>query len=136
MKMTLVREPSERGRTFGVLFVNGRYQCFTLEDEQRMTKIAGVTCIPAGTYKVSITYSPKFDRRLPLIHDVPGFTGIRIHTGNTASDTEGCILPGLGRQGDAIVLSKPAFDQLFALIEKADLAKELITIKVMDPMEA
>jgi len=85
------REPSERG-TLGDLFGNGVWCSFTLEDPKRSKKIAGDTCIPAGTYKIVMSYSNRFQRILPLLLDVPGFEGIRIHGGNTKEDTHGCIL--------------------------------------------
>ena len=102
------------------------YQFFsnTLEDTVRdldhdgvdEVKIFGETSIPYGTYKVTITYSPKFQRDLPLVNNVPGFDGIRIHPGNTAVDTEGCILVGVNDQGGMIHHSKDTFDKLFKIM--------------------
>lgn len=112
MELLLVREPSSDEATLGVLFVDGAFECFTLEDVVRPVKVKGATAIPAGRYRVRVTFSPRFRRLLPLVEDVPGFEGIRFHAGNSAADTEGCILPGTGRMGDRVVGSRVAFDAL------------------------
>ena len=78
--------------TMGVMLVDGSFFGYTLEDPIRDTKIKDETAIPAGRYKVSVTYSPHFKRDMCLIENVPNFEGIRIHGGNTTSDTSGCIL--------------------------------------------
>lgn len=116
MKLKLVREPSSDTTTLGNLFVNGVWECHTLEDKVREVKEAGVTAIPKGTYKVIITWSPRFKRQLPLLINVPGFDGIRIHPGNTHQDTEGCILVGTKVQGEMILESRKAFDKLYQKI--------------------
>ena len=106
MEIRLQRIARERDCTIGRLSIDGVYCCDTLEDTDRdlgphaslneivVKKVAGKTAIPAGRYKVVVSWSPRFKRTLPLLVDVPGFEGIRIHAGNTAADTEGCILPG------------------------------------------
>ena len=84
--------------TIGKLYIDGAYFCDTLEDTVRTgEKIAGKTAIPAGTYKVKMTWSPRFKRYLPEILNVPNFSGVRIHAGNSALDTEGCVLLGLNK---------------------------------------
>lgn len=82
--------------TIGGLRIDGRFECFTLEDAVRApgVKIAGETAIPAGRFQVVITPSARFKEDLPLLVDVPGFEGIRLHAGNTHDDTEGCLLVG------------------------------------------
>lgn len=84
--------------TVGRLFIDGKYFCDTLEDRYRdldsEKKIYGETAIPEGIYEVRVTWSPKFKRNLPLLFGVPHFEGIRIHRGNFAKDTHGCILVG------------------------------------------
>lgn len=88
---------SERARNIiGELFVNGEFFCYTLEDEIRPdgAKLYGVTCIDAGKYKVALTMSNRFKRIMPLLIDVPGFAGIRMHGGNTEAHTLGCLLVG------------------------------------------
>jgi hypothetical protein len=97
--MVLTREASQDGATLGSLAIDGHHVCHTLEDEVRPpgVKVPGRTAIPAGRYRVVVTSSPRFKRRLPLLREVPGFDGVRIHRGNTARDTEGCILVGYAR---------------------------------------
>lgn len=127
MTLRLVREPSRNGATFGVLFVDGRFECFTLEDEVREVaqqpvsawKVAKQTAIPAGRYRIIVTPSVRFHRPLPLLVDVPGFSGVRIHPGNTTADTEGCLLVGLDRDGDRVLRSRLAFERLFPQLEQA-----------------
>lgn len=97
--------------TIGKLYIDGAYFCDTLEDTVRTgEKIAGKTAIPAGTYKVKITWSPRFKRYLPEILNVPNFSGVRIHAGNSALDTEGCVLLGLNKVKARVVCSKNAVE--------------------------
>lgn len=86
--------------TVGELYLNNEFYCYTLEDAVRPTKIYGKTAIPRGRYKVEITHSPRFRTHLPLLINVPNYVGVRIHAGNTALDTEGCLLVGLGLMRD------------------------------------
>ena len=113
MKLVLQRQPSTAACTLGRLFVDGEPECWTLEDVVRppRVKVDRATAIPPGTYRVEVTHSPRFGVRLPLLHDVPGFVGIRIHPGNTADDTEGCILVGTDRGRNAILRSRAAARQ-------------------------
>lgn len=131
MNITIRRERSTAKSTTGVLKA-GDFQCFTLEDVVRPKKIHGETAIPAGTYKVIVNFSPRFHKALPLLLDVPGFSGIRIHPGNKAADTEGCILPGLTRSVDWVGQSAAAFSALFARIRAAIAAGEAVTITIED----
>lgn len=104
MTLVLTRKWAEADATIGELVIDGMTECLTLEDEARPEKIAGKTAIPAGRYRVVLTpsgrvkagglWSPRADCALPLLENVPNFTGIRIHAGNSAKDTEGCILVG------------------------------------------
>src|SRR5574343_976097 len=95
MKLELIRHAIKDTYTIGKLFIDGTYFCDTLEDYVRAgEKVFGKTAIPTGTYDVQITYSNRFKQPMPLLIDVPGFSGIRIHPGNTAEDTHGCILVG------------------------------------------
>jgi Family of unknown function (DUF5675) len=93
---------------------------YTLEDVLRLdgVKVPGATCIPAGTYEVIINFSQRFGRPMPLLLDVPGFQGIRIHSGNTAADTEGCVLVGQERGEDVVTNSRMAFAPLFSKIKE------------------
>src|SRR3990167_2920504 len=105
MIVRLMREPSREGATHGSLYVDGQWLCWTLEDEIRDVKVAGQTAIPAGTYPVRVTTSQRFQRRTPELLEVPGFSAIRIHGGNTVADTEGCVLVGKDRQPGRVLQS-------------------------------
>jgi hypothetical protein len=106
--------------TIGELLVDGIFECFTLEDVERAVKIKGETAIPKGTYKVIINQSNRFKRLLPLLIGVPNFEGVRIHSGNTNHDTEGCILVGQSRNKNFIGQSRKAFEKLFKKMQKAE----------------
>lgn len=120
--------------TIGELLVNDKHLCDTLEDRVRPEgeKVYGKTAIPEGTYEVKLTHSPRFKKTLPEILNVPNFSGIRIHTGNSSKDTEGCILVGTwdGEKEDWVGNSRMAFDELMALLEEATNNKEKVTITV------
>ena len=122
MELTLKRVALKDTYTIGRLYVDGEYFCDTLEDKVRPDgiKVYGETAIPAGTYKVVITYSNRFKRLLPLLQNVPMFEGIRIHPGNTSADTHGCLLVGINTEKGKITQSKITFEKLFKLLEKAD----------------
>lgn len=119
MKLVLSRKEYGDTSTLGDLYVDGEWESVTLEDaiQPNDVKIPGQTCIPDGTYTVVITPSPKFKRDLPLLVNVPGFDGIRIHPGNTPDDTAGCLLVGENYQMIAgvpfLMHSGRAFDRLF-----------------------
>ncbi len=138
MNLQLIRYPSKGGATRGVLFIDGRAFCMTLEDETREVpgkpvaawKVPGQTAIPRGTYAVQITPSARFKRDLPLVVGVPGFDGIRIHPGNTAADTEGCILVGQPSGPYDVAKSRDTFEPLFAALCLARDRGEQITLKV------
>lgn len=131
MEMRLVRKELTNNSTMGELSVNGKFECFTLEDRVRPVKIKGETAIPLGAYEVVVTFSNRFKKPLPLFLDVPGFEGIRIHPGNTKKDTEGCILVGQTKSKDMVGKSRAAFDILFAKI-KAAAQKEKIFIEIVN----
>jgi len=136
MKILLERTTYTDKSTIGKLYINGVFQCFTLEDkdrnlEQQGEKVYGETAIPRGKYDVVITYSKRFRTELPLLVDVPQFEGIRIHPGNFSGDTEGCILVGSGTAPDRLFNSRAAFNALFQRLEIAYAKGEEITIEVM-----
>jgi hypothetical protein len=118
--------------TIGTLYVDMKAECFTLEDQVRPAgeKVPGKTAIPAGVYNVVITPSNRFKRDLPLLQNVPGFEGIRIHPGNTAEQTDGCILVGAAKMPDAVTHSREAFERLFQKIKESLGAGEKVTIEV------
>lgn len=120
MTMELRRVDLTDERTIGELRIADLFECYTLEDAVREgPKVPGKTAIPAGTYRVTMSVSQRFQRRLPLVEQVPGFTGIRIHAGNTDADTEGCILVGRGRGADSLTDSRVALEALVVKIEAA-----------------
>jgi len=123
MLIEVKRPPSNDKCTIGKLYVNGVFECDTLEDVVRPKKIAGQTAIPAGEYDVIINMSNRFKRLLPLLVNVPNFDGVRIHAGNTDADTEGCILVGKANGKYSIANSRAAFEKLFAQMQKADSIK-------------
>lgn len=120
--------------TIGELLVNDKYLCDTLEDRVRPEgeKVYGKTAIPEGTYEMVLSYSPRFKKILPEILNVPNFTGIRIHCGNSSADSSGCILVGTwdGEKKDWISDSKVVFNKLMSLLQEAVDNKEEITITI------
>lgn len=122
MELALKRRWLTPRSTIGELFVDGVFECFILEDVYRpppAAKVYGQTAIPNGRYEVRITPSPRFKRDLPLVMGVPGFQGIRIHSGNVPEHTEGCLLPGRRREADRVLESTPAFEALFTKLKNA-----------------
>ena len=121
MNLELRRKWLTDKSTIGELFVDGVFECFVLEDRVRQHEpiVFGETAIPFGRFGVVITHSPRFNRDLPLLVAVPGYEGVRIHPGNVAADTEGCLLPGRSHGVDRVDDSRVAFDALFAKLMKA-----------------
>jgi hypothetical protein len=129
MKLELKRLHRTEKSTIGGLYVNGKFECYTLEDVERKEKVFGETAIDKGTYQVVVTYSNAFKQNMPLLLNVPKFQGIRIHSGNTAKNTLGCILVGQTRSVDFIGKSRLAYKSLFSKI-KAAAKKEKIYITI------
>lgn len=139
MNLTVKRLAKKNTYTIGKLYIDGVYFCDTLEDKDRglkqsddlayitKHKVYGETAIPTGTYSVSLTYSPKFKKVLPLIENVKGFSGIRIHSGNTAQDSLGCILVGKNTVVGKVTNSRDTFNALFEKLQNQK--KITITIK-------
>lgn len=119
MLITIKRLYKTENSVIGELLIDGIFECYTLEDIERPVKIKGETAIPKGTYKVIINQSNRFKRLLPLLIDVPNFEGVRIHSGNSNHDTEGCILVGQTRNKNYIGQSRKAFDKLFKKMQMA-----------------
>ena len=134
MKIILNRILLGTVATIGEMSIDDEYLCDTLEDRVRPTgeKIYGKTAIPAGTYEVKLTYSPKFKQILPEILNVPNFTGIRIHPLNRAEESEGCIGVGEwnGVDSNWISNSKKTFNKLMTKLQAATDKKEKITITI------
>ena len=139
--------------TIGALYINGKFFCNTLEDTDRnlsntmpvkdilAVKIKGKTCIPYGTYKISMNIvSPKYSNyvkypyslyvkgKMPRILDVPGFDGILIHPGTKATDTDGCLLVGENKIKGGLINSQSTWKSLCTLLLQANERKETITI--------
>ena len=123
MKLILTRHARRADYTIGRLEdENGKKICDTLEPiwryhKGRELKIPRKSAIPEGTYRVVITKSQRFGRYLPLLVGVPGFEGVRIHSGNTSRDTEGCILVGHNLQVGNVLWSRITLEKLMKLIE-------------------
>lgn len=143
MHLLLKRVQLDPDVTIGALSIDGEHFCWVCEDPVREVpgepveawKVYGKTAIPHGVYKVVITWSNRFGRLLPLLVDVPGYSGVRIHPGNTAADTEGCLLPGLVRSAKGVGHSRPACDYLLPKIDRAIKAGEGCTIEIVSAPE-
>lgn len=148
LRLTVVRDDCQPGLTRGTLSVDGLLMFYTCEDEDRgltttdtlahvqQVKVKGRTAIPLGTYPVAFTWSPKYRRMMPLVGSVPGFQGIRIHSGNTAADTEGCLLVGKTRTPTGVGSSRVAITELYALLQAATDAGRPISISYTRPPPA
>jgi hypothetical protein len=130
MEIKVVRKYFSSDSTAGKFYIDGKFFCYTLEDEIRKVKVPGETAIPYGSYPVLLTWSPKFGKIVPLIDRVPNFSGIRIHPGRTEASTDGCLLVGesLSRDKQQLIDSRSAYDRLFAVLDAAKQRGESITI--------
>ena len=118
--------------TIGRLSIDGKYFCDTLEDTVRApgVKIPGKTAIPAGKYKIKLTESLRFKKLMPRLENVPGFTGVLIHAGNTAEDSGGCILVGKNRVKGKVLDSRETFARLFRLLFVSERGGETLEIAI------
>lgn len=142
MKIELHRKWRKKGYSIGILYIDGERICETLEDEDRGLsqemplkdivgrKIKGETAIPVGRYQVTMNYSPRFNKTLPLLLGVPGYDGVRIHSGNKAKDTEGCILCGRNTEVGMVTNSRYWTNKVNGKIEAAIKRKEEVTITI------
>lgn len=140
MRLTLKRIANRKDYCIGKLYINGKYFCDTLEDvdrglddsmteeEIRNIKVKGQTAIPTGIYTVLLTYSPKYQKIMPLINNVKGYSGIRIHSGNSSKDTEGCLLVGKNTVVGRLTDSRNTFNALFKRLQQKGSNK--ITIEI------
>lgn len=143
MLFTLKRRFLLENKTIGYLSAEGQYLGILLEDQNRdanadgdlldagETKVYGKTAIPFGRYEIKRTYSPKFKKTLPELLNVPGFTGIRVHPGNTIEDTLGCLLPGTYYLGGKVMESTPVFLKFDGLLQAAEEAGERSYIDII-----
>ena len=127
MKIVVVRDTFTENSTIGKMLIDGAFFCYTLEDTIRDVKVHGETAIPYGTYKVIVNMSNRFKRLMPLLIDVKGFEGVRIHNGNTKEHTHGCILVGATKSKDFIGDSKVTFNKLMTKLNGVkDITLEII----------
>lgn len=134
MEITLRRKFKGSTYTVGDLSIDGKFFCNTIEDTVRELpatcpdtsrgrsctckgKVYARTAIPAGTYKITLEYSPRFKRRMPYLHAVPHFLGILIHSGNTETDSAGCIIVGKNTVKGKVLESRATFQELYAMLE-------------------
>ena len=138
VRLLLMRMWNRDKYVIGRLYIDGEFYCNTLEDTDRglsdtMTldeikkkKVYGETAIPSGKYEVIFNYSPKYKKTMPLLLNVKGYSGIRIHSGNTHKDTEGCILVGDNKVVGQVVNSRIRYN---ALVER--LKGKKVTIEIV-----
>lgn len=139
MQLTLKRKEFGKDYTISQLYLNNSYFCDTCEDVDRglkstdtlsqikKVKIPEKTAIPYGQYEITLTYSPRFRKILPLLNNVPGFEGVRIHTGNSHLDTEGCLLVGKNTGKGIVSNSRYWFNKLMPILTNT---KEKIFINI------
>ena len=149
MDLLLKRIARRAEYTIGHLYIDGEYFCDTIEDCDRglsqelpasvnQSKKKGITAIPIGRYRVTLDVkSPRFSTKsayqfckgyLPRLVNVPAFDGVLIHIGNTAKDSEGCILVGENKQVGKVLNSTATFRRLY---ERLKTAKGYIYIKIV-----
>ena len=140
MKLTLKRIALRSTYTIGRLYIDGNYFCDTLEDTVRdlnkngkfdngEKKVYAKTAIPYGTYEIKWTYSPRFKKYTPQLMNVPSFEGIRIHSGNSNTDTEGCLLLGENKKVGMVLNSRATINKFYPLIKEA-CSKGKVTIEI------
>lgn len=143
MELKVKRKVKTDISTIGELSINGVFECHVLEDMDRglvqtmplkeieKLKKKGITAIPSGRYEIALTFSNAFQKYLPLLIEVPGYAGVRIHSGNKAEDSLGCLLVGTydGKTKDFISNSRNAFTALFAKLKAVE-KKEKIFITI------
>ncbi|WP_155632970.1 DUF5675 family protein [Burkholderia stagnalis] len=140
MNLLLQRITRTAQSTEGHLFADNSFLCHTLEPVYREQpnvpvsawKVFGSTAVPIGTYSVEVTYFYKDGYYTPLLDNVPGFSGVRIHIGNFPKDTEGCILVGSLMGQNEVLNSKAAFDALMARINEARQKNQPIKITIQN----
>ena len=136
IKFLLLRDCFFPDYTLGRLFVEGKQYGYTCEDKDRQledtpgAKIKGRTAIPRGIYRLTLSYSNRFKKAMPLIVDVPGFEGVRIHGGNDQYDTEGCPLLGAIRTAVGVMKCAEVNASLIDFIRHAEDQGDAVWIEV------
>jgi len=143
MELQLKRETFTEQSTIGTLTIDGVFECFILEDRDRglndtltleqisKVKVYGKTCIPYGRYEIDWTMSARFKVFMPILLNVKGYAGIRIHKGNTEIDSLGCLLCGTRKKSNMITESTLATKNLYAKIENAKKQGQRIFITIV-----
>jgi hypothetical protein len=146
MKLQVVRTQFGKDATNGLLYIDGVFECYTLEDQYQEVKVMHETCIPEGTYDIKFRttggFHTKYSARYGAAHhgmlhiqDVPGFQYILIHTGNTDEHTSGCLIVGDTQQdldvnfNGMVGASGNAYKKLYPKIAKELLIGEKVTIE-------
>jgi hypothetical protein len=144
MKLTVLRYYDDGETTSGLLFIDGKFECYTCEDQHRDKKVMGDTRIPSREYQLGLRtegghherYSKKFPKdHVGMLHvlDVPGFEYILIHIGNTEADTAGCLLVGnqITKEGK-LVDSTGAYESMYKKVAPKLKSGEKVTINYLD----
>ena len=146
MKLQVVRTQFGKDATNGLLFIDGVFECYTLEDQYQAVKVMHETCIPEGTYDIKFRKTGGFHARyseryknahygMLHIQDVPGFTYILIHTGNTDEHTSGCLIVGETQQdldinfNGMVGSSAVAYKKMYAKVANQLLQGKKVTIE-------
>jgi len=150
MEILIERAYKKADYTIGRFFINGERICETIEDKDRgltqdmkeedirRRKVYGQTAIPTGRYVVGFTYSPKFSQcsyaqgggKIPLIYGVKGFNSIRMHSGNSAKDSEGCVILGENKAVGMVLNSAKTCEKVFARMYESYLRNEPIFLTI------
>lgn len=139
MDIKLVRKTGNAKFTEGRMYINGEFECFTVEDADRKLEAGGIkiqnmTAIPKGIYEVVLSMSNRFKKTLPEVLKVPGFSGVRIHSGNSSKDSEGCIIVGAlndSMDDDFIGSSRVAMERLMPKLYDAKAVKEKVWLEIV-----
>lgn len=117
----------------GEMWIDGQFECYTLEPARLTPVHAGHPCIPAGTYRVVLTFSPHMGYITPEVLNVPGRSAIRWHIANRPEEVLGCVAVGEGHSADFVSLSAKAFAKLMTLLKTS---ADGITAEYLDPPPA
>lgn len=140
MKLKLLRTTTAPTFTEGKLYIDDVHECYTVENVDRQLelfpqdKVYGLSAIPRGIYPISITYSPRFKRNLISINNVPNFTGVRFHSGNSSKDSDGCPVVGSTNElddDDWVGGSRIAYKALHSKVERALSDGVVVTLEVL-----
>lgn len=142
MEIEVIRRIRTDHSTIGDLLIDGVFECLTLEDRDRglkkdmpledikAKKVYAQTAIPEGRYELIVNFSNRFQHYMPLLLGVPGFEGIRIHSGNTAANSEGCILLGKTEAANFVGNSRMAYRSFLPKLRAVEKTEKIfITIK-------